>query len=60
MNGGINIYDETLEWTDVIQKLYDNPVSLCRYCSNELEEFEWKTANLPQIDDWIIDNSEAE
>lgn len=52
-NGGTNIYDEQLDWEHLVDKLYHEPIEYCRFCGNE-EKIEWRVANNPVIEDWII------
>lgn len=52
-DGGINIYDEDVDWEDVVRRLRDEPVDSCRYCGVE-EKIEWRVENNPQIEDWIV------
>ena len=54
-NTGIDIYDERIDWEKVITVMYEHPVSLCRYCAEELESFEWGVANPPKLEDWIVE-----
>lgn len=52
---GIDVYDEDLEWENILESLYKEPVELCKFCSNHLELFEWGVANPPRLEDWIIE-----
>lgn len=53
IDGGIDIYDDGLEWKQAVKILHDNPVEACRYCGKE-ERIEWKIANVPMLEDWIV------
>ena len=53
IEGGIDLYQENLDWKKVVYDLHNNPVDACRYCGKE-ERIEWCIANTPQMEDWII------
>lgn len=53
-DGGIDIYDENIDWERAIEMLYNEPVDQCRYCSDKLEYFQWEVANPPKLEDWIM------
>lgn len=53
IEGGIDIYNPDLNWVQVVGSLHNDPVDACRYCGME-ERIEWRIANNPVIEDWII------
>lgn len=53
IEGGIDIYQEKLDWQQVVSILHNDPVDACKYCGVE-ERIEWRVANNPVIEDWII------
>lgn len=53
LKGGIDIYNEDLDWDQVVRILEKEPVDSCKYCG-EYEEFKWEVSNQPQMQDWII------
>lgn len=56
-DGGYDIYDESLNWDIVADSLIHKPVHACRYCGKE-ERIEWRVANKPVLDDWIVKKAE--
>ncbi len=53
LSGGINIYDECLEWEKMIDDLSHNAVAACRYCGIE-EKITWCATNAPVLEDWVV------
>lgn len=53
LNGGIDIYEENLDWAYVVDVLRNKSIDACRYCGKE-ERIEWRVTNNPCIEDWII------
>ena len=53
LKGGIDIYRDDLNWQEVVNRLHNNPVEACRFCGKE-ERIEWRVANPPCLEDWII------
>lgn len=53
IEGGIDIYQDELDWQQVVNILNNEPVDACKYCGVE-ERIEWRVANNPVIEDWII------
>lgn len=53
IEGGIDIYQEGLDWQQVVSTLHNDPVNACKYCGVE-ERIQWCIANDPVIEDWII------
>lgn len=53
LNGGIDIYKEDLNWQEVVSSLHNNSVEACRFCGKE-EQIEWRVANPPCLEDWVI------
>lgn len=51
--GGVDIYNENLDWDVLLNDLYYNPVDACRYCGEE-EKMEWKATNSPLMEDWVV------
>lgn len=51
--GGTDIYDVDLNWSKLIDKLYEEPVEVCKFCGKE-ERIEWKVQNKPTLEDWIV------
>jgi len=50
---GIDIFDESLNWDLVVEKLRKQPIELCKYCGIE-ERFKWEVSGYPDKDDWLI------
>ena len=50
--GGIDIYDENIDWQEEVRKICEEPVDACRYCGVE-EKIEWSVTNNPELEDWI-------
>lgn len=55
MDTGLDIYNETLDWGKIIPGMYEHPVSLCRYCSDEPQAFTWGVANPPKKEEWMVE-----
>ncbi len=55
MDTGLDIYNETLDWGKIIPGMYEHPVSLCRYCSDEPQAFIWGVANPPKKEEWMVE-----
>ena len=53
LQGGTDIYDEELEWDNLIFLLNNMPVDSCKYCGDELC-FDWEASNRPIMEDWTI------
>ena len=53
-NTPISIQNEDLDWENIILSLFKLPVETCKFCSQNLQEFEWNIENTPQLSDWII------
>lgn len=52
-HGGVNIYDEHLDWAKLAKMLSDYPVDACRYCGEE-EKIRWNITHAPALEDWIV------
>ena len=53
LEGGIDIYDENIDWQEAVRKICEEPVDACRYCGVE-EKIEWGIDNNPKLEDWIV------
>lgn len=53
-SSGIKI-NSVENWNEIIKKLNEEPVNNCKYCSTDIEKFEWSVTNKPELDDWIVD-----
>lgn len=53
VHGGVNIYDERLDWNMLVDTLSNAPVDACRYCGVE-EKIEWRVATSPALEDWVV------
>lgn len=53
LNGGVDIYDEKLDWNALVDALSNAPVDACRYCGIE-EKIEWGVTNSPTLEDWVV------
>lgn len=51
--GGIDIYDEDLNWKEVVYQLDYMPIEECRYCGEEVG-YKWEVSPKPILEDWII------
>lgn len=51
---GVDIYDDKLNWVEILEKYYTNPVDMCKFCSEKGETFTWKVQSQPQKEDWIV------
>lgn len=54
---GTDIYDDSVDWEGLIDRLYRLPVYQCRYCSDKLENYKWEISRDPGIEDWVIASS---
>lgn len=55
LQGGVDIYDEGLDWKELVYGLEKEPVNACRYCGKG-EWFSWEYSNNPAADEWIVKN----
>ena len=53
IEGGINIYDESIDWKESVRGVCDETVDACRYCGVE-EKIVWSVENSPRLEDWIV------
>lgn len=53
LEGGADINDANLNWIELVTKLNEKSISACCYCGEE-ERMEWKIANTPKLEDWIV------
>lgn len=53
LDGGTDLYDEHLDWNDLVDKLENETVDACKYCGQEVQ-FTWEVSNQPAREDWII------
>ncbi len=53
LNGGIDIYDETMDWNTVVEQIENEPVDACRYCGKEVR-VDWACNQSPMLEDWIL------
>lgn len=51
--GGVDIYDDKLDWNMLVDALSNEPIDACRYCGIE-EKVEWCVANPPALEDWVV------
>lgn len=52
-HGGVDIYDEHLNWDKLAKMLSDYPVDACRYCGEE-EKIRWNVTHAPALKDWVV------
>lgn len=52
-NEGIDIYDDNLDWNEIIERLTFKEGSFCRHCSIHSEQFDWCIGR-PEYTDWLI------
>ena len=52
---GIDVLDTDIKWDNLIDKLYTEPRSLCKYCSNKSDFYEWGNSKAEKMD-WIVEN----
>lgn len=52
-DGGIDIYDERLDWNWVVEQMENRPVDACRYCGKEVR-VDWACNQTPVLADWIL------
>ncbi len=53
LNEGTDIYDENLDWKELVHRLICEPVEACKYCGEEVR-FAWEVSNRPSMDEWIV------
>lgn len=53
LDGGIDIYDESLDWNLVVEQIENKPVDACRYCGKEVR-VDWACNQTPALADWIL------
>lgn len=56
ISGGFDIYDESIDWEVQLDDYFNNPVSMCQFCAEKCETFEWKVKNRPEAKDWLVEN----
>lgn len=52
-HGGIDIYEDHLDWVKLAEMLSDHPVDACRYCGEE-EKIRWDVTHAPALEDWVV------
>ena len=57
LHGGVDIYDDELDWSVLVEDLSNAPVDACRYCGIE-EKIEWGVTNSPSLEDWVVKKNE--
>lgn len=50
---GADIYNENIDWKEILVNLRDMPIELCKYCGPE-ERFSWEVSMHPQKEEWLI------
>lgn len=55
LDSGTDLYDEKLNWNDLVNKLENETVDACKYCGKEVR-FTWEVSSQPDREDWIIIN----
>lgn len=60
-HGGIDIFDENLNWFEVVKELSHTfiPVDACRYCGEE-QKIAWSVSGVPVLEDWVISEKNPE
>ncbi len=54
LSNGINIYDNKIDWSILLEQMNSNGVEMCKYCAETVREFGWEVANKPAKDDWLV------
>lgn len=59
LNGGIDIWDDNLDWSVLAERLMQpyEPVDACRYCGEEVK-IAWEAAKEPVLEDWVVNKEE--
>lgn len=55
-HGGVDIYNDQLDWSVLADTLSSAPVDACRYCGIE-EKIGWGVTNSPVLEDWVVKKS---
>lgn len=50
---GIDVYDEDIDWSQLVDSLYNEPGALCAYCSEKKEIYDWNNGK-PEMEDWLV------
>lgn len=50
---GADIYNDELDWAEILEEYYTNPVEMCRFCSEKGETFTWEVQTQPQKENWV-------
>ncbi len=53
LDGGTDIYDEKLDWNDLVDKLEKKAIDACKYCGEEVR-FKWEVSSQPTMNEWTI------
>ena len=51
---GIDVYDDSTDWEYELNKLFKEPIDMCKYCAETCEMYDWKVNVNPSIEDWIV------
>lgn len=51
---GIDIYDESIIWSQQLEEYYHRPVPMCHMCAEKCEMFTWSIKRTPEKMDWIV------
>lgn len=52
-NGGVDLYEESLDWNLLVERIENEPVDACRYCGEEVR-VDWACNQTPVLADWIL------
>lgn len=51
---GIDIYDEGLDWNELVNSMYLKERPLCMYCAEQSQLYEWSNGK-PEMKDWVVE-----
>lgn len=54
LNEGNDLYNENLNWDELVNKLTNETIDACKYCGKE-ERFRWEISQHPNKEDWVVD-----
>ncbi len=52
--GGYKVRNNILDWKELVNKLNNDAVEACKFCSGNIECFNWSLEQNPQITDWTV------
>lgn len=54
---GVDIYQSSIsEIREFAMYCQSRPIDMCRYCTEQPQNYEWGSRPEPEMEDWLVDN----